>query len=71
MGRRILGVMNFHSQVGLTDPEVIDHCLGGHPDIDPEPGNLGVPNRLFDVIGGHIRRKGKISADGLPQPLSI
>ncbi len=67
----ILGIVDLYPQVGLTNPEALRYGIGGHPDIDPEPGYVSLPDVLLGIELRHIPGEGKVSTNGLANPLSI
>jgi hypothetical protein len=48
----IFGVMYFGSQESLAHFEGVGQGRGGHPDINPETGNICFPNILGQIKGG-------------------
>ena len=53
-------------------PRKLSHTLkpsamrgGGHPDVDPEPGDVGLPDRLAEIVRGQSAGEAELSPDGL------
>src|SRR6267143_1528616 len=62
---RIFGVMELGAEVGLPNAETLGDGGYGHPDIDAEARDVGIPDVLFKIAGREFAGKPKLSADRL------
>ncbi len=67
----VLGIVDLGAEKRLADAEATANGLGAHPDIDPEAGDIAVPDLLFQIVVEHGAREPELAADGLADALAV
>ena len=63
--------MDLGAESCLADGEAAADRLGGHPDVDAELGDVGVPVVLLQVVAHEIATDAEVAADGLPDAQAV
>ena len=69
--RRVLRVVDLRAQASLADGEAAGERVGRHPDVDPEPADLGRPVVLREVVADEVAGDAEVAPDRLPDPPAV
>ncbi len=63
--------MDLRAQARLADGEAAGQRVGGHPDVDPEPADLGRPVVLGQVVAHQVAGDPEVAPDRLADPPAV